>query len=75
MNLEEYVKVLQEVEKKLTNYDSNKADSDYNHLREMFHTVYTSGVLDITHLEKKSKIVINLNFLLPLRNTQGLLLF
>ncbi len=75
MNITNYKQKLQDLDMKLQSFNSNNADSDYNVLNQLFSVVYRSGVLDITHLEKKEQDSYKLELFTTLTKHSGTLAF
>jgi len=75
MNIKEYKLNLQQLSDSLKEFDSNRADSDYKTLNEMFKVVYKSDVLNITHLEKKEQDLFKLELFTTLTKHSGTLAF
>jgi len=75
MNIKQYKQNLQELSNSLKEFDSNKADTNPTTLNEMFTIVYKSGILDITHLEKKEQDLFKLELFITLTKYSGTLAF
>ena len=75
MNIKQYKQDLTTLSNSLQEFNSNKADSDVTTLNEMFKVVYKSGVLDITHLEKKEQDLYKLELFITLTKYSGTLAF
>jgi len=75
MNIEKYKLKLEQLSNSLKEFDSNKADSNYQVLNEMFEVVKSSGILDITHLEKSLQDQFKLELFITLTKHSGTLAF
>jgi hypothetical protein len=75
MNLENYQTELNILDKSLETFDGNIADNNYQELKAMFHRVYQSGLLQITHLEKKLQDQLKLELFITLTRHSGTLAF
>lgn len=51
-NIEKYKEDIKLLTEQLSNYDTNKADSDYKQLQKLFNLVYESGVLKLYNVDK-----------------------
>lgn len=75
MDIEQYKSKLKQLSNSLKEFDSNKADSNVETLKAMFEVVYKSGILDITHLEKKEQDLYKLELFITLTKYSGTLAF
>lgn len=75
MNIQQYKQNLGQLSNALKKFDSNKADNDVTTLNEMFKIVYKSGILDITHFEKKEQDFYKLELFTTLTEYSGSLAF
>lgn len=75
MNLKQYKQQLIDLLMQLKQYDTNKADTDYQELQKLFDIVYKSGVLNIIHLEKDIQDKLKLELFTFLSSISGTLSF
>lgn len=75
MNLNQYKQQLIDLLIDLKKFDLNKADKNYDTLKELFDIVYESGVLNITHLEKQKQDEFKLELFTFFSSVSGTLSF
>jgi len=75
MDIKNYKNSLQKIKQSIKLFDANIADIEAIELKKMFDSVYDSGVLDITHLDKKTQDKYKLELFTILSNSSGTLAF